>query len=87
MAQLLARRTAGALARIHNGLLVLQSYGIAVADALAAATAVAQLQLNLRIHFPEREFVRRGDGFDSQIPKIPVRAVAVPGHELLDVLE
>jgi len=87
MAHILAYGVAGAVARIHNDLLVFQSYRIAMADPLAEAAAVAQFRLNLRIHFLEREFVRRGDGLDSQIPKIPVRVVAVPGHELLDVLE
>ena len=87
MAHILAHGAAGALAWIHNGFLVFQSYGITMADPFATAAAVAQLRLNLRIRFLEREFVRRGDGLDSQIPKISVRVVAVLGHELLDVLE
>ena len=58
-----------------------------MADPLASAAAIAQLRLNLCIYFVEREFVRRGDSFDSQIPKIPVRVVVMPGHELFNVLE
>ena len=77
----------GAQMRIHNGLLVFQSYSITMTDPLAAPAAVAQFRLNLRVYIPDREVVGRGDGFNHQIPKIPVRTVAVPGHELFDVLE
>lgn len=87
MAYIPACGAAGTPAGIHNGLLVFQSYSIAMADPLASAAAVAQLRLNLRIRFLECEFVRRGDGFDNEIPKISVRLVAVTDHELLDVLE
>ena len=87
MAHVLARGAAGAQTRIHNGLSVLKNYGVTMADPLAAATAVAQLQINLRAHILNSEVVSRGDCLDSQIPKISVRAIAVLGHELLDILE
>ena len=65
MAYIVACGAASTLARIHNGLLVLYSYGITMADPFANAAAVAQLRLNLCICFLEREFIRRGDSFDS----------------------
>ena len=87
MAHVVARGAAGALTGIHNGLLVLKNYGVTMADPLATATAVAQFRLNLSVHIPDREVVSRSDSLNSQIPEVPVRAIAVPGHEFLDVLE
>lgn len=87
VAHVLACGAAGAQTRIHDGLLILQSYSITMADPLAAATAVAQFRLDLRAHILDRQVVSRGDCLCSQVPKVPVRMVAVPGHELLDVLK
>ena len=87
MAHILTCGATGTLIGIDNRLSVLQNYGKTMADALTAATAVAQPRINLCVHILDREVVNRGDGFDSQISEISVRAVVVPGHELLDILE
>jgi hypothetical protein len=58
-----------------------------MADPFATAAPVAQFRLDLRIRFLEREFVRWGDGINSQITKISVRIIAVLGHELLDAAQ